>query len=92
MKHLAEKHGFEGLFRSDHYTAIIRLQADALDAWATLAGLAAITERIRLGTPVSPATFRRRSGTTSSSSPPTTRSTSPPCVSASAAAAPSHAP
>src|SRR5262249_41371317 len=29
--------------------------------WATLAGLAAVTERIRLGTMVSPATFRRPS-------------------------------
>jgi len=61
LARLAEKHGFEGLFRSDHYTAIIRPQADALDAWATLAGLAAITERIRLGTLVSPATFRHPS-------------------------------
>ena len=58
---LAEQHGFEGLFRSDHYTAIIRPQADALDAWATLAGLATLTQRIRLGTLVSPATFRHPS-------------------------------
>jgi F420-dependent oxidoreductase-like protein len=58
---LAERHGLEGLFRSDHYTAIIRPQAAALDAWATLAGLAAITQRIRLGTLVSPATFRHPS-------------------------------
>jgi F420-dependent oxidoreductase-like protein len=58
---LAEEHGFEGLFRSDHYTAIIRPDADAHDAWATLAGLAALTERIRLGTLVSPATFRHPS-------------------------------
>jgi F420-dependent oxidoreductase-like protein len=58
---LAERQGFDGLFRSDHYTAIIRPQADALDAWATLAGLAALTQRIRLGTLVSPATFRHPS-------------------------------
>jgi F420-dependent oxidoreductase-like protein len=58
---LAERHGLEGLFRSDHYTAIIRPEADALDAWTTLAGLAAVTERIRLGTLVSPATFRHPS-------------------------------
>jgi F420-dependent oxidoreductase-like protein len=58
---LAERHGFDGLFRSDHYTAIIRPQAGALDAWTTLAGLAPLTERIRLGTLVSPATFRRPS-------------------------------
>jgi F420-dependent oxidoreductase-like protein len=58
---LSERHGFDGLFRSDHYTAIIRPQAGALDAWTTLAGLAPLTERIRLGTLVSPATFRRPS-------------------------------
>jgi F420-dependent oxidoreductase-like protein len=61
LARLAEEHGFEGLFRSDHYTAIIRPDADALDAWATLAGLAAVTSRIRLGTMVSPATFRHPS-------------------------------
>jgi F420-dependent oxidoreductase-like protein len=58
---LAEGHGLEGLFRSDHYTGIIRPDAAAHDAWATLAGLAAVTERIRLGTLVSPATFRHPS-------------------------------
>jgi alkanesulfonate monooxygenase SsuD/methylene tetrahydromethanopterin reductase-like flavin-dependent oxidoreductase (luciferase family) len=58
---LAESHGLEGLFRSDHYTAIIREQADAHDAWATLAGLAALTSRIRLGALVSPSTFRHPS-------------------------------
>jgi F420-dependent oxidoreductase-like protein len=61
LARLTEEHGLEGLFRSDHYTAIIRRDADAHDAWATLAGLAAITERIRLGTMVSPATFRHPS-------------------------------
>jgi len=61
LAHMTEQHGLEGLFRSDHYTAIIRPDADAHDAWATLAGLAAITKRIRLGTMVSPATFRHPS-------------------------------
>jgi F420-dependent oxidoreductase-like protein len=61
LARLTEEVGLEGLFRSDHYTAIIRPDADALDAWATLAGLAAITERIRLGTLVSPSTFRHPS-------------------------------
>ncbi len=61
LARLAEESGFEGLFRSDHYTAIIRERADALDAWTTLAGLATQTERIRLGTLVSPATFRHPS-------------------------------
>ena len=61
LARITEAHGLEGLFRSDHYTAIIRPDADAHDAWATLAGLAALTERIRLGTMVSPATFRHPS-------------------------------
>jgi F420-dependent oxidoreductase-like protein len=58
---LTEAAGLEGLFRSDHYTAIIKEQAAAHDAWATLAGLAALTSRIRLGTLVSPGTFRHPS-------------------------------
>ena len=61
LARLVEENGLEGLFRSDHYTAIIRPDADAHDAWATLAGLASVTERIRLGTLVSPATFRHPS-------------------------------
>jgi alkanesulfonate monooxygenase SsuD/methylene tetrahydromethanopterin reductase-like flavin-dependent oxidoreductase (luciferase family) len=56
----AENAGLEGLFRSDHYGAIHRegKPIGALDAWTTLAALAARTERIRLGTLVSPTTFR----------------------------------
>jgi F420-dependent oxidoreductase-like protein len=54
-----EQHGFDGLFRSDHYASVFDDPTrSSLDAWATLAGLAARTERIRLGTLVSPATFR----------------------------------
>jgi len=54
----AEAAGLEALFRSDHYSAIIAPVAGALDAWTTLAGLATVTSRLRLGTLVSPATFR----------------------------------
>jgi alkanesulfonate monooxygenase SsuD/methylene tetrahydromethanopterin reductase-like flavin-dependent oxidoreductase (luciferase family) len=55
----AEEAGLEGLFRSDHYRSIVRGEpAGALDAWATLAALAARTQRLRLGTLVSPVTFR----------------------------------
>jgi alkanesulfonate monooxygenase SsuD/methylene tetrahydromethanopterin reductase-like flavin-dependent oxidoreductase (luciferase family) len=58
----AEDAGLEGLFRSDHYRSIGRGDpAGSLDAWATLAALAARTERIRLGTMVSPVTFRAAS-------------------------------
>ena len=56
----AEDAGIEALFRSDHYLGIGRGgDGGSLDAWTTLAGLAAITERLRLGTLVSPVTFRR---------------------------------
>jgi alkanesulfonate monooxygenase SsuD/methylene tetrahydromethanopterin reductase-like flavin-dependent oxidoreductase (luciferase family) len=56
----AEEAKLDGLFRSDHYRSIVRGEpAGSLDAWATLAGLAAVTSRIRLGTMVSPVTFRR---------------------------------
>ncbi len=54
-----EDAGLEGLFRSDHYRGIMDADAGgSLDAWTTLAGLAARTSRIRLGTMVSPVTFR----------------------------------
>jgi alkanesulfonate monooxygenase SsuD/methylene tetrahydromethanopterin reductase-like flavin-dependent oxidoreductase (luciferase family) len=55
----AEDAGLDALFRSDHYRSILRGEpAGSLDAWATLAGLAVTTSRIRLGTLVSPVTFR----------------------------------
>jgi F420-dependent oxidoreductase-like protein len=57
-----EENGLEGLFRSDHYGSVMgRPERGSLDAWATLAALAARTSRIRLGTLVSPATFRHPS-------------------------------
>jgi F420-dependent oxidoreductase-like protein len=59
----AEQLGFGAFFRSDHYLAMgVDGPADAMpgptDAWITLAGLARDTDRIRLGTLVSPMTFR----------------------------------
>src|SRR3954447_20973447 len=57
-----ERAGLEALFRSDHYRSILRGgDAGSLDAWALLSALAARTERIRLGTLVSPVTFRHPS-------------------------------
>lgn len=56
-----EAHGFHGFFRSDHYIAPDRVftgEPAVSDAWTTLAALAVGTERIRLGTLVSPVTFR----------------------------------
>ena len=56
----AEELGYDAFFRSDHYLAI---GGDggvgSTDAWVTLAGLARETSRIRLGTLVSPVTFRQ---------------------------------
>jgi F420-dependent oxidoreductase-like protein len=60
MAQAAERLGFDGFFRSDHY---LRMgPGDPLpgptDAWTTLAGLARETRRIRLGTLVSSVTYR----------------------------------
>jgi alkanesulfonate monooxygenase SsuD/methylene tetrahydromethanopterin reductase-like flavin-dependent oxidoreductase (luciferase family) len=58
----SEQAGLDALFRSNHYCSIVRGEpAGSLDAWATLAALAARTERLRLGTLVSPVTFRHAS-------------------------------
>jgi len=68
-----EQHGVRTLFRSDHYLSLDgadagpgslhreRVGRGSLDAWATIAGLAAVTDTLRLGTLVSPATFRHPS-------------------------------
>ena len=54
-----EEHGVGSLFRSDHYLPLEgREERPVLDAWGTLCALGAITTRLRLGTLVSPATFR----------------------------------
>lgn len=54
-----EQHGIPTLFRSDHYLPLGgHLERGVLDAWATTVALAAVTDRLRLGTLVSPATFR----------------------------------
>ncbi len=57
----AETAKLDGLFRSDHYTMIHGLPGGALDAWTTLAALAPLTRTLRLGTLVSPITFRHPS-------------------------------
>ena len=55
----AEELGFDAFFRSDHYLAMGAAGLPGpTDAWATLAGLAVETSRIRLGTLMSAATFR----------------------------------
>jgi F420-dependent oxidoreductase-like protein len=58
----AERSGIEAMFRSDHYLSDQDARGHgSMDAWATLSALAAITTTLRLGTLVSPATFRHPS-------------------------------
>jgi F420-dependent oxidoreductase-like protein len=56
----AEDLGFGAFFRSDHYLKMGPVSGlpGPTDAWVTLAGLARETSRIRLGTLMTPATFR----------------------------------
>src|SRR4051794_24436253 len=55
----AEQTGLEGLFRSDHYFSARGVSGvGATDAWAVLAAPAERTTTLRLGTLVSPVTFR----------------------------------
>jgi F420-dependent oxidoreductase-like protein len=58
-----EEHGIPALFRSDHYLNLDGRHPErgSLDAWSTITALAAVTTTLRLGTMVSPATFRHPS-------------------------------
>jgi F420-dependent oxidoreductase-like protein len=58
-----EEHGVPALFRSDHYLNLDGRHPEqgSLDAWGTLCALAECTSNLRLGTLVSPATFRHPS-------------------------------
>jgi F420-dependent oxidoreductase-like protein len=54
-----ERLGFEALLTSDHYLSVVHGgEPGSNDAWTLLGALAASTERVRLGTMVSPVTFR----------------------------------
>jgi alkanesulfonate monooxygenase SsuD/methylene tetrahydromethanopterin reductase-like flavin-dependent oxidoreductase (luciferase family) len=53
-----EQHGLEALFRSDHYLSQTDPDRVATDAWTLIGALAARTSKLRLGTLVSPVTFR----------------------------------
>jgi len=58
----AQRLGYTGLYRSDHYLSVVGEESrGSLDAWGTICALGPITERIRLGTVVSPASFRHPS-------------------------------
>src|SRR4051794_4860519 len=57
-----ERSGVEALFRSDHYVSVMgEGERGSLDAWGTLNALAARTTELRLGTMVSPTSFRHPS-------------------------------
>ncbi|HEY1329958.1 MAG TPA: TIGR03560 family F420-dependent LLM class oxidoreductase [Actinomycetota bacterium] len=58
-----EQLGFDAMFRSDHYTSLSNRETPegTLDAWATLAALSGHTSTLRMGTLVSPVTFRHPS-------------------------------
>jgi alkanesulfonate monooxygenase SsuD/methylene tetrahydromethanopterin reductase-like flavin-dependent oxidoreductase (luciferase family) len=57
-----EEGPIDALFRSDHYQSVMgQTERSSLDAWATICGLAARTSTLRLGTLVSPVTFRHPS-------------------------------
>jgi alkanesulfonate monooxygenase SsuD/methylene tetrahydromethanopterin reductase-like flavin-dependent oxidoreductase (luciferase family) len=57
-----ERGGFHGLYRSDHLASTSgRFERAATEAWTTLAALAMETSRIRLGTLITPLTFREPS-------------------------------
>jgi alkanesulfonate monooxygenase SsuD/methylene tetrahydromethanopterin reductase-like flavin-dependent oxidoreductase (luciferase family) len=54
-----EEHGIDTLFRSDHYLSLTApRERAATDAWTLLGALAGRTSKLRLGTLVSPVTFR----------------------------------
>ena len=58
-----EEHGISTLFRSDHYQNLDgeHPERGSLDAWGTINALAAATKSLRLGTLVSPTSFRHPS-------------------------------
>jgi F420-dependent oxidoreductase-like protein len=58
-----EEHGIPALFRSDHYQNLDGQHPErgSLDAWGTLNALSAVTTKLRLGTLVTPTSFRHPS-------------------------------
>ncbi len=60
LARVCEESGIRTMFRSDHYSNLDGQHPErgSLDAWATINALAAVTSTLRLGTLVSPVTFR----------------------------------
>ena len=58
-----EEHGVPSLFRSDHYQNLDGQHPErgSLDAWGTIIALSALTTELRLGTMVTPTSFRHPS-------------------------------
>jgi alkanesulfonate monooxygenase SsuD/methylene tetrahydromethanopterin reductase-like flavin-dependent oxidoreductase (luciferase family) len=58
-----EEHGIPALFRSDHYQNLDgqHRERGSLDAWGTIIALATLTSELRLGTLVTPTSFRHPS-------------------------------
>jgi len=58
-----EEHGIPTLFRSDHYQNLDGQHPErgSLDAWGTIIALSALTTNLRLGTLVTPTSFRHPS-------------------------------
>ena len=58
-----EEHGIPSLFRSDHYQNLDGQHPErgSLDAWGTIIALSALTSKLRLGTLVTPTSFRHPS-------------------------------
>ncbi len=55
---VVEELGFQGLYRSDHYTNANPPDKDSLELWVSLTWLASNTSRIEFGPLVSPVSFR----------------------------------
>jgi alkanesulfonate monooxygenase SsuD/methylene tetrahydromethanopterin reductase-like flavin-dependent oxidoreductase (luciferase family) len=59
LARLAERHGWDGFFLWDHLNGWLPEPVPLADPWIMLAGIAAVTERIRLGPMVTPLARRR---------------------------------
>jgi len=59
MARAVEDLGFQGLYRSDHYTNAEPPDKDSLELWVSLTWLASHTKRIEFGPLVSPISFRQ---------------------------------